>query len=140
MINHLLLIDDDPTTLKLLTLMVRRHNFADNVIVLPNGKEGLDYFEKLHLGEISSVPELIFLDVEMPVMNGWDFLEEYTLRYEHLFPHTRICICSFSFLPFDTERIRRYPSVLSYIRKPLVIEEITKLKEHESLKQHFALS
>ncbi len=117
--------------------MVKRHNFAENVIVLRNGREGLDYFEKLRTGEVPHVPELIFLDVEMPVMNGWHFLEEYTTRYEHLFPNTKICICSFSFLPFDTERVRRYSSVLSYIRKPLVIEEINKLKEHELLIQNF---
>ncbi|WP_247236553.1 response regulator [Telluribacter sp. SYSU D00476] len=137
MINNLVLIDDDPITLRIIELTIKRNQFADNVIKLKNGEEGIHFFEKLSTIETNIVPELVFLDLNMPVMNGWDFLDEYAARYQVLFPNTQICILSSSVDPQDQLRAQKYSSVIRFISKPIFISELTELKHHVSLYDYF---
>lgn len=137
MIKKLLIIDDDPLTQRMLAMTVNRHQFAEQVSTLPNGKEGIDYFDALAGQPGPDTPDLVFLDINMPVMNGWNFLDEYTKRYEKQFPFIKICILTSSNDPADSERAFSYSSVLMFIRKPVSIEEITKLKSHQTLSHFF---
>lgn len=137
MINNLVLIDDDPITLRIIELTIKRNQFADNVIKLKNGEEGIRFFEKLSTLENHMVPELVFLDLNMPVMNGWDFLDEYAAKYHVLFPSLQICILSSSVDPQDQLRAQKYSSVIRFISKPIFISELTELKHHASLYDYF---
>lgn len=137
MIKKLLIIDDDPLAKRMLSMTIDKHQFAEKVSTLPNGKEGIDYFNDLSDQQERDTPDLIFLDIHMPVMNGWGFLEEYTERHEQRFPSVKICILTSSDDPADSERALSYSSVLMFIRKPVSTEEINKLKNHETLSHFF---
>ncbi|WP_247233399.1 response regulator [Telluribacter sp. SYSU D00476] len=137
MIKSLLIIDDEHTTAKLLKLTVIRHGFAENIITLNNGQEGVDYFEQLASGEEDVVPDLVFLDINMPIMNGWDFLDEFSARFEELFPETKICMLTSSVDPQDKLQAYYYSSVITFISKPLFLEEIRQLRHHTCLKHFF---
>lgn len=140
MIKNLLLIDDDETTLELIKLTVIRNRFAENVITLKNGKEGVDYFQQISTGQAGVVPDLIFLDIFMPVMDGWDFLNEFTQKYQPLFPDTPICILTYSLEPEDQEKANEYSSIIYAWNKPLFIEDLEDIKNHERLRHHFVLA
>ena len=79
MINKVLCIDDDLITLKLYKMAFRQTQFVTTVDVVTNGKQALDYLETYAVSNSSNsglfLPNLIFLDLNMPVMNGWGFLD-----------------------------------------------------------------
>lgn len=97
------------------------------------------YFEKLVSHGEGPAPDLIFLDLTMPVMDGWDFLEDYSRRFEFLFPQTSICLLSAAVFPQQQRRASAYSSIVAFLSKPIRISEIEVLKKHESLKHHFAM-
>ncbi|GAB3170503.1 hypothetical protein GCM10027291_22230 [Telluribacter humicola] len=102
-----------------------------------NGQEGVDYFEQLANNEDSVVPDLIFLDINMPIMNGWDFLDEYSARFEYLFPDTKICMLTSSVDPMDKLQAFYYSSVITFISKPLFKAEVELLRNHPNLTHYF---
>ncbi|HEV7349739.1 response regulator [Telluribacter sp.] len=137
MIKNVLLIDDDDTTLSLVKLAVTRNGFAEHVIPLRNGKEGIDYFERLAAGNEKEVPEMIFLDIFMPGMDGWEFIDEYIRRFAAQFPNTHICVLSTSSEPDDQVKASSYPCIICFWNKPLFIKDLNTLKNHELLRQYF---
>ena len=141
MLEKVLCIDDDQITLVLCEMIIKKHGFAKEVISAGNGKEGIawfsNYFKMLKSGEKIKAPELIFLDLNMPVMNGWDFLEDYLMKYADRIPDTKIAILSSTVNPEDFSRANRYDIVIDFINKPLSGEGLDGLLENEKLLSHF---
>lgn len=78
---------------------------------------------KLALSKVAGKsPDLIFLDINMPVMNGFDFLAE--VQKEKLCPNTKIVMLSSSINPHDKEKSASFPHVVDYIEKPLTSEKV----------------
>ncbi|GAB3163409.1 response regulator [Telluribacter humicola] len=130
------MIDDDDISLKIVTLTVKRYHFAECISILKNGKEGIGYLDEVLLKE-KVPPTLIFLDINMPVMDGWEFLEEYTQRFEKYFPQTSICMLTSSLDPQDQERASHYPSVIAFLSKPFVLDNMAMLRSHPKLRYYF---
>jgi CheY-like chemotaxis protein len=76
MLETVLCVDDDPITLMLCKKVIVKANFGKEIIFAQNGQEALELFDKIKT-ENNQVPQLIFLDLNMPVMNGWDFIENF---------------------------------------------------------------
>lgn len=141
MINQVLCIDDDHITLILCDMVIKKAGFATEVITAKNGKEGLAwfsaYFSKNNTATRPQAPQLIFLDLNMPVMNGWDFLEDYLMKYADRLPGTKVVIISSTVNPEDFSRANRYDIVIDFINKPLTIEGLEDLMQHEQLAVFF---
>lgn len=141
MINKVFCIDDDLITLALCEMVIKKARFADEVITAKNGKEGLtyfsSYFSKNNSGQLGDAPQLIFLDLNMPVMNGWDFLEEYLMKYADRLPETKVVIVSSTVNPEDFSRANRYEIVIDFINKPLTVEGMEELMANEQISEHF---
>lgn len=75
-VKCILLIDDDEPTNFLHKIVISDSGRAEKVVEVQSGFEALDYLEKMEDGKYPQ-PDLIFLDINMPAMNGWEFLEEY---------------------------------------------------------------
>ena len=121
--------------------MLKRTGFAENVDTAIDGSEALDYFEQIFAGQgetNDAAPELILLDINMPIMNGWDFLQSYVPIYADRLPMTRIIILSSTIDPEDFALARQYPVVIKFISKPLSVENLEELKTSDYFKQYFA--
>ena len=140
MIKKVFCIDDDLITLALCEVVIKKSLFAEEVITAKNGKEGLTYFSAYFSksnNRTDGPPQLIFLDLNMPVMNGWDFLEEYLMKYSDRLPETKVIIVSSSVNPEDFSRANRYDIVIDFINKPLTIEGMQELMENEQITEFF---
>lgn len=141
MINKVFCIDDDHITLVLCDMVIKKSGFAGEVMTAKNGKEGLAwfsaYFAKNNPEPKQEPPELIFLDLNMPIMNGWDFLEDYIMKYSERIAETKVVILSSTVNPEDFLRANQYDIVIDFINKPLTAEGLHELSEHEQLSSYF---
>lgn len=140
MINKVLCIDDDQITLALCDLVIKKAGFASEVITAKNGKEGIAWFSAYFKSKSADgiPPQVIFLDLNMPVMNGWDFLEDYLMKYSDRLPGTKVVILSSTVNPEDFNRANRYEGlVVDFINKPLTTEGLNELKLNDYLVRHF---
>ena len=140
MIKKVLCVDDDAISLTISQLLLKRTGFAAEVETAIDGSDALEYFSNLFEDEpteLNKAPELILLDINMPVMNGWEFLHEYVPLYEKKLSHTKIVILSSTIDPEDFALAKKYPVVIQFISKPLSIENLEELKLHETMKDFF---
>jgi CheY-like chemotaxis protein len=140
MINQVLCIDDDQITLVLCELVIKKAGFAKEVLKVNNGKEGLlwfsSYFKSNSTAQVDP-PGIIFLDLNMPVMSGWDFLEDYVMKYSDRIPNTKVVIISSTVNPEDFSRANRYSLVIDFISKPLTTEGLQELKSNDEVSGYF---
>lgn len=122
MINRLLLIDDDELTSYLVKKLIGSVGDVKEVVIKENGLEGLEYLAELKAHK-SKFPEVILVDIDMPVMNGFEFVEEYENQY-HNNGHTRLIMITSSKRQLDFDKCLSYSSVLNCIYKPLTREKI----------------
>lgn len=122
-LSIVLLIDDDSTTNFLNNLLLKRLDVADTLLVAENGAVGLSILADVCTEATLSCPALILLDVNMPVMNGIEFLE----AYQHLplaqRQATIVVLLTTSVHPRDLERVRQLP-IAGTLSKPLTEEKI----------------
>ncbi|MFD2161984.1 response regulator [Paradesertivirga mongoliensis] len=123
MLNKVLFIDDDSVALMLYRKLVEKSDFARETLTALNGRAALEYFSALMEDNTSQdYPKLIFLDLNMPVLDGWDFLKEFSSPLYSPFKSAKIIILSSSINPEDLERSREFEMVIDFISKPVTIE------------------
>ena len=132
-LSSVLLIDDDPTTNYLNKLLLTRLGVAGQVLLAENGEEGLRTLGQTCIGPDSAhCPHLIFLDMNMPVLNGLGFLEVYAQLPTHQHTPIVIVMLTSSLNPTDHARAAQLP-IAGFLTKPLTKEKVTAV-----LAQHFA--
>ncbi len=136
MLNNLLLIDDDDTTHFICENVIKEEEITQNFTGLKNGKQAIDFFRDL-LKQNMKAPELILLDINMPVMNGWEFLEAFSEEFKDKFPETRIYMLTSSLDPLDLTHSKNYENVIGYMNKPLIKERVEELKTNDRLAAYF---
>src|SRR5689334_17012599 len=114
----ILLIDDDRTTNHVNQRLLKVSGVAQHVDVSVNGQEALDYLANRNPQAGQCTPEVIFLDVKMPVMDGFSFLDLYAdIPVENQARVLFILSSAASF--YDRERLKTYPTVIEVLDKPL---------------------
>jgi len=132
MFDKILCVDDDPITLMLCKKVVERVAFAKEIITANNGEEAIQYFDNLFeerkKNDSIEYPKLVLLDLNMPVMDGWEFLESYMRKeYQNIFISTRFIVLSSSIDPYDINKSKTYP-VIGFLSKPITKEMLENLK------------
>jgi len=132
-------IDDDTLVHMLTEIILQDTQFCKKFIGFDNGKLGLDYIHhELELPvEQQQIPTLIFLDINMPVVDGWDFLDLFQEQFSHLTNQVKIIILSSSVDPKDKEKALNNSLVLRFFNKPLSIEDIELLKAEPLFSAYF---
>lgn len=129
-ISVISIIDDDPITVFGIKKMLNSLNLCDTITTYSNGKMAIEGIRQ-QVSDGANVPDVIFLDINMPIMDGWQFLEEFiTLPIAKA---VRINIVTSSIDPFDRQNWEAYKQkthhTLEFNHKPIRqkdIEEITR--------------
>jgi CheY-like chemotaxis protein len=124
-LNCILLIDDDTATNFLHKLIIEQAQIARDIRIVYNGREALDYLtrqnEYLQADDTTHpFPDLIFLDINMPVMDGWEFLEAYQENFGSEGKATVICMLSTALPKNVHEKLNSHSLTIGdFIEKPL---------------------
>ncbi len=120
---HVVLIDDDRFQVTALKKMVDDTGLAGTVNIFADGKEAIEYLTQLtQLGD--TLPHVIFLDINMPVMNAWKFLDAYGRFKRLLYRPIDVYVVTSSTSGFDMAQSRHYATVKGYITKPITKQKI----------------
>lgn len=101
-------------------------NVSDRFLTFINGREAIEYLEK-NIHNEAQIPDALFLDINMPIVDGWAFLEKYNLIHAHLAKGVKIYMVSSSIDPRDTDRAKENEHVLDYISKPVSKEHLMEI-------------
>jgi len=126
-ISCALLVDDDETTNYLNQRLLRKASITDTILVAGNGQEALDLLHD-HCEQPTSptCPALILLDMKMPLMNGFEFLQAFAQRPQRQDPPVVIIMLTTSLNLEDVAGMQNLP-IAGYLNKPLTTEKITQI-------------
>lgn len=134
-LKTLILVDDDEIIVYLTRRIISETNLVELMQVFNNGQEALNYLTE-NASNPELLPEILFLDLFMPVMDGWQFLEEYGKLKPKLSRPIVIYIITSSVSNEDIIRAKKFSDVSDYLIKPLkkqdFIELINELYEQKS--------
>lgn len=120
------LIDDDKIFQLTASKTIKATQLTDRVLQFDNGEEALAFL-KLNHSDAASLPDYIFLDINMPFVDGWMFLEDYAKMRPNLAKPMTIYMVSSSIDPRDVQRARGNELVSDYIIKPVTREKFIEL-------------
>ena len=124
MVNSVYIVDDDPIFVFTVKRVLEMSGFCNQHSAFKDGKEAIDEIEQ-HLSDADHLPDVVLLDLNMPVMNGWQFLD----RLEQLQADKNIIvyIVSSSIDSDDQNKAKNYKSVRQYLIKPLTVAMLKEL-------------
>lgn len=129
-----MLVDDDDVTLYIGNLAITRNHFASEVIQFESAESAIEQLRSL---EISERPGMIFLDINMPHMNGWEFLDIFEKEFYHPGSGPDVVMLTSSIDPLDREKSKIYQSVMEFISKPLTTEKLENIKKHQRVSHYW---
>jgi CheY-like chemotaxis protein len=122
LINRILLIDDDDVNNFINTRLLKKLSVSDDIKISTNGEEGLKYLHYL-IDHSAELPDLILLDINMPVMDGFEFLQRFTeIDLDQKRPV--VVMLTTSSNEKDINQIGRYSQVAGFLNKPLTEDKI----------------
>ena len=124
----IMLVDDDPDDNFIHERAIKKTDLANIVVTKTTGMDALEYL-KSNKDNKNSHPELIFLDINMPGMNGWEFLQEYARLDKELQSRAIIIMLTTSEYPDDVARAKTWDFVSDFITKPLTKEIMKDITE-----------
>ena len=124
--KKILLVDDYDADNFLHRMVIEKYGCAEIIEICRNGSEALDYI-KAGLAAGESLPDLIFLDINMPVMNGWEFLEAYEGLTDGRSGGTVVAMLTTSLNPDDRARAEKSADVKYFAYKPLTADKLTEI-------------
>ena len=120
-LNCILLIDDDEATNFYNKMIIKKADCTENITTVQSGAQALEYLKSKPKGAHPQ-PDLIFLDINMPAMNGWEFLEQYKNLSKEQKGKIVIVMLTTSLNPEDKERASTIDDITDFKNKPVTIE------------------
>lgn len=121
-----IVVDDDTTNNMICELNIRRFNKEADVELFVSPEEALDYIRLTSESNVEDYQAILFLDINMPTMTGWDFLDIFSGFSEKVRKRFTIYILTSAIQSFEQEQ-KKYPFVVGFLSKPLtktVLEKI----------------
>jgi CheY-like chemotaxis protein len=117
-----LLVDDDPTVIFLVKRLFKHEGFPEALTTFLSPVEALTFLQKQ--APLGGLPQVILLDLNMPILNGWEFLDALQPLQEQLRDKCLVYILTSSLAPTDTSQANNNPLVAGLLHKPLDRYEI----------------
>jgi len=116
--HKIMIIDDNPVDQLITEHVLRLNDKCRDIITMASGSEALSYLT-LNAKNPEALPSRIFLDLDMPVMNGFDFLQQFKECVDEVKEGCSIVVVTASEVSADLEKIRSNPHVIKLVAKPL---------------------
>jgi len=126
--KSLTLVDDDEVFVFLTKKLIEQAKVVHLLNVFENGLDALNFLRD-NKNNVDLLPEIILLDLSMPILNGWQFLEEYAKLYPTFGKKIIIYVCSSSISSDDINRAKSINEVSDYVIKPITIDKLRELVE-----------
>ncbi len=120
------IIDDDPIAIYGIKKSMKEIDFCNTIVVYKNGQDAIDGLNNM-VAEGIALPSIILLDLNMPIMDGWEFLDDFIKIPNNNTKAVTIYIISSSIDPRDVIKVQDYSLVSNYILKPIKSADLLKL-------------
>ena len=117
------IIDDDTIYHFILTSIINKNKLAESILSFLDGEKAIQYLTENKMNN-EKIPDVLFLDVNMPIMDGWMFIEEYARIKMNITKKMLVFMLSSSANPIDIERADKISEISNYIIKPINLEEV----------------
>lgn len=127
--SAIMLIDDNEIDNLINQKMLEASNMADTIFMHSSAKGALEFLRNMEKisNDGKGLPEVIFLDIDMPLMDGFQFLDEFDKMSDYIKAHASIIMLTSSINPQDLSKAKKSSYVKKYINKPLTQEALEKL-------------
>ncbi len=119
-------VDDDPIYQIIMKKIIVKSDIFTAIFSFSNGKEAINSLKESVLKN-QEFPDIILLDIEMPILDGWGFMDEITLLKPQINSEIKIYISSSSIAIEDKERAKNNPNILGYMCKPISLDDLIKI-------------
>lgn len=116
--RSVMLVDDNEIDNIINEKIIEANSFAEQILVFQTGQDALEYLRE-HQGDVESLPEIVFLDINMPIMDGFQFLSDFEEFSDDVREKCKIIMLSSSISPKDIDRAASSRYVKKYLNKPL---------------------
>jgi CheY-like chemotaxis protein len=126
-VNNLLLIDDSDIDNMVNRRIIEKCQFANDIVVKKSARSGLVYLLEIFKKDREKLPEIIFLDIRMPDMDGFGFLDAFAHFDQQIHEHCKIAMLSSSIDADDYRRAIENPFVIKFVNKPLTSKTLQEI-------------
>lgn len=124
--SSICIIDDDEVYKFFVQKILKIKKLAEDVLTFPDGEEAYDFIND-NWENPEKLPDIIFLDINMPIMDGFQFMEEYTKLKPKIDKKITIYMITSSIDPVDLERSKKYPEISDFVTKPITAEVLQRI-------------
>ena len=124
-VDLVLIVEDNPIDVFINTRVVEQSGLSKEVMAIQSAREALEFLTQR--ASNSELPNLIFLDIRMPDIDGFEFLQEFSELPQRVLELCKIVMLSSTIDPLELEMARNSPFVLAFIPKPLTRDKIIEL-------------
>lgn len=125
--NTVMLVDDNDTDNYISQRIMELSGFSEKILTNNNGKAALEYLEQ-HQNDVSQLPDIIFLDISMPIVDGYVFLYEFEKYSQTVKDKCKVAILTSSDNKQDIDRMSGNEFVFKYVIKPITEDVLNEIK------------
>ncbi|MDX2189012.1 MAG: response regulator [Bacteroidota bacterium] len=125
-IKNVLVIDDNETDLLIAKIVIEKTGYKGNIITKSSGKAALEYLASIQ-NSPEKFPNIIFLDINMPVINGFVFMDEFEKMPYEFTKHIKLAMLTSSDNRSDMDRFNNSEFVIDFVSKPITFESFNAL-------------
>ena len=124
------IVDDDAIYQIIVNKIIQRSEMFSAVSSFKNGRIAIDALQET-LDKDTALPDIILLDINMPIMDGWEFMEEMALMKSKFNKQITVYIVSSSISIEDKNRSKTYADILGYLSKPVTINDLVLIASND---------